>query len=264
MRNALTIIATAIIATGCSSPTAPAPENQVGSFPDGTGQDSIAQAAYPSDAEWGTVKNAVVPNWAFVGYASSQDPNLSGVQMVKLADFYNPHGYEYMACKASQASDCATKFPDAVFGENSPWKGQDKPRGLSLGVSAVWCPPCNAEAKNVLPGQYAKFKPLGGHFLIALVDGPQVGVAATFSDVQKWTKKYTVAYSMMTDPDGQLQSMFEPLLPSNAIIRTSDMRIVTTISGAPAEATSQACVQSPKDPNCTYWTTFEKTLASAQ
>ncbi len=263
MRNALTLIATAIVATGCTVTAEPPTDTNVAQFPEGSGQEAAAQAAYPSDAEWGTVVNAVVPNWQLIGFANSKDTSLQGVQLIKLADFYNPHGYEYASCKAGGAGDCASKFPDAVFPDSSPWKGQDKPRALNLGVAATWCGPCNQEAKSVLPGKYDKYKPMGGHFIVALVDGPTVGVAANISDVQKWTTKYTVAYSMMTDPDGQLQMLFEPLLPSNAIVRTSDMRILMTISGAPQEGS--ACQgAAASSPNCKYWDKFEKTLASAQ
>lgn len=243
MRHFALIGTVLALAAGC---TASGPD---GEFAEGQGQAPVALPSYPDSGEWGTAKQTVIPNWSFIGYANSEDPNLQGLQLIQLADFYNPHGYEYAACVEGGGSDCAEQFPDALFPEGSFWgAGQPKPRALSVGQSAVWCGPCNMEAKSILPGEYAKYKPLGGHFIVALIDGPKPGVSATYGDITKWTQKYEVAYSLVTDPSGLLPQLFEPSLPSNAIIRTSDMRILRADAGAPSAA---------------YWLAFEKVLESA-
>ncbi|MSP24919.1 MAG: redoxin domain-containing protein [Myxococcales bacterium] len=249
-------VALAAFATGC---TTEEPDVVAGEFADGQGQEAaaLAEATYPTEADWGLEVGQVVPNFAFVGYAASKDPAVVGLQLVSLAEFYNPNGYAFEACVKGSGSaadadgkmvPCAQAYPDAMFGEQSPWKGQPKPRALSLGISAVWCGPCNQEAKSILPGQYTKYKALGGQFLVALVDGPEPGIAANFADITKWKDKYVVEYGLMTDPSGQLSSMFPPSLPSNGVVRTSDMQIIHVIAGAP---------------EASYWKKFEAVLASA-
>ncbi len=252
-RTLRTSVALALTATlgalgaGC---TTQEPDVVADEFADGQGQGELAysEPAYPTEAAWGIEVGQVVPNFAFVGYANSKDPALAGLQLVELADFYNPDGYAYEACVKAGGAACAADYPDAVYPEYSPWKGQPKPRALSVGVSAVWCGPCNQEAKSILPGEYTKYKALGGQFLIALVDGPEPGVAANFTDITNWKNKYTVEYGLMTDPTGQLSQLFPPSLPSNGIVRTSDMTIVHVIAGAP---------------EASYWSKFEAVLASA-
>jgi hypothetical protein len=255
MRHTLAAALVLVAASGCTvEETDPQPStngNNVGKFPEGTGQQVMpgANALYPSDANWGVAVNDIVPNWSFVGLADSYNSPASakGYQLVSLADFYNPSGYDYEACVKGGATDCAQKFPSAVFPEGSPWAGKAKPRALSLGVSAGWCGPCNAEAKSVLPGEFDKYKVKGGHFMVALVDGWQPGIASTLADINKWTKMYKVEYSLVTDPNDQLMKLFTGSLPSNAIVRTSDMKILYAAAAAPTP---------------TYWAKFEAALAS--
>lgn len=262
------LFAATLIVAGCTAQTETTGDaggdGPVGEFQEGQGQLPYLQPTYPSRAEWGTEVDNVVPNWTFIGYANSEDTNLQGLQQFGFADFYNPNGYEFAACVKGGASDCASKYPDAVFPEGSPWgAGNPKPRALSVGQSAVWCGPCNQEAKTILPGKYQKYQPLGGQFIVGLVDGPKPGVAATVSDITKWTQKYDVGYPLVTDPQGLLPSMFPPSLPSNAVIRTKDMRILLVAAGAPEESTSAVCKQYPNEPACKYWDVFEKALESA-
>lgn len=232
-------------------------------FVDGQGQLELAGVPYPGHADIGKIVGTAVPNWPFIGFANSENASLPGLQQIALSDFYNPHGYEYAACLKSGATDCVAKFPDAVFPALSHYgAGQPKPRALSVGQSAVWCGPCNAEAKLVLPGKAKAYLPKGGQFIVGLVDGPTPGESATYSDLAKWTAKYEVAYPLVTDPNGFLSQLFPPAYPSNAIVRTSDMRIVFVIAGAPNDADGDVCKQYPKEESCHYWSEFEKVLAS--
>lgn len=264
MRNLALFGSVALLSSllsGCAGDSETIP---LGEFAEGQGQLPVAQASYPSNADWGTDVDKVVPNWSFIGFANSEDPALQGYQMVSLGDFYNPNGYLFADCVESAAADCAEKYPDAVFPEGSPWgAGTPKPRALSVGQSAVWCGPCNQEAKSIFPAKVAKYAPMGGQFIVGLIDGPKPGTAATLTDITKWTQKYNVAYPLVADPNGFLPRLFPPSLPSNAVIRTSDMKIVLVAAGAPLDAASADCKQFPNEPACKYWPTFEATLESA-
>lgn len=252
-----------LAALGCTAQTEE-PIGPVGEFADGQGQLATDLPDYPNRADWGLDVENVIPDWSFIGYANAEDPNLSGMQLIRLSDFYNPHGYDYADCVKGGATDCATKFPDAVFPKGSPWgEGQPKPRALSIGQSAVWCGPCNIEAKSILPGKAAKYQPLGGQFFVGLVDGPKPGSSATYLDITNWTKKYNVPYPLVTDPNGFLPQLFPPSLPSNAVIRTYDMRILLVAAGAPEDPESSVCKQFPNEPACKFFPTFEKALESA-
>jgi hypothetical protein len=220
MRQAI-IVTTLVCAAGCAAPSDPL---ETVDFGKGQAQAASAQIVYPSSADWGVGIGQVIPNYAFIGQPNSQDASIEGFRQLSLADFYNPTGNE-------------------TFPAGSPFAGKPKPKALSLGVSATWCPPCNEEAKSVLNPKFEEYKPQGGHFLIALVDGPTPGKPATFNDLTKWTTKYKVPYSMMVDPNHQLEQMFEPALPSNAVVSTKDMTIKFVITGAPIDPKS-------KPPSC--------------
>jgi len=251
-----------LAAFGCANSTETT--GPLGEFADGQGQAAVEQAAYADTADWGVTVGTAIPNWAFVGFANSENPALQGLQQISLSDFYNPHGYEYAACVKGGATDCASKFPDAVFPAGSPFgEGQPKPRALSVGQSAVWCGPCNNEAKLLLPGKAKEYLAKGGQFMIALVDGPKQGVPATYKDISNWTNKYEVAYPLLTDPNDFLPQLFPPSLPSNGIIRTSNMHIEMVIAGAPESPTGALCKQYPNEENCKYWEEFDKVIESA-
>ncbi|MBK7861875.1 MAG: hypothetical protein IPJ65_25320 [Archangiaceae bacterium] len=85
---------------------------------------------------------SVIKNYAFYGYANAT-VDKTALKQVQMADFYNPTGTE-------------------VYPEGSPYSaGQPKPLALIVDRSAVWCSPCNYEAKNKLPGKHAQYFPQG-------------------------------------------------------------------------------------------------------
>ncbi len=197
-------------------------------FGDDQGQDPVAFADVDyAEGPYGFDIGYVLPNYDFYGYANSTDPSLQGVQYISMDHFYNPTGSE-------------------VYPEGSPYgAGSPKPKALNMLTSALWCPPCNQEAKSILPGEYKKQKPLGGHFITVMIDGNDPGTAATFADITKWKDKYEVAYSLVVDPKEQVMSHYEPAFPGNMIIRTKDMKVIKSVAGVP---------------NATFWSTFEKVL----
>jgi hypothetical protein len=186
-------------------------------FPEGTGQPSATAALYPG-GPYGIKTGSVIYNYQFVGFINAAEYR-EGMQQIQLADFYNPTGTEV--------------FPaDSRYGANAP-----KPKALLINVSSVWCGPCNYEAAEVLPGEYVKYKPLGGEFLLQLADGPDYNTPAEPSDLDRWTRRYAVDYPATIDPAYKLGKLFSAdAFPANMIVRTKDMTIVEVIAGTPDDA----------------------------
>ncbi|MEP7122542.1 MAG: hypothetical protein ABJE95_16590 [Byssovorax sp.] len=183
----------------------------------------------------------VIADFAFLGVPNPAKGATLGP--IKLSDFYNPHADDpsYMPANAS--------VDDRLYPAGSPYgPGTKKPRALAVNIGAVWCGPCNFEAKTELPSHYAKYHPLGGEFLFQLADGATQGTAATQKDLASWTKKYKVDYPSTIDADKQLTAFFDAnAYPANMIIDLRTMRIVAVVAGVPDEA---------------YWGKFEATIAN--
>lgn len=216
-------LAATIGLVGCSGEDELAPE-----FPEGTGQPEASAKPYPA-GPYGISIGSVITNYKFIGFVNAMQVN-NAMQEIQMADFYNPTGTE-------------------VFPEGSPYgAGAPKPKALLIDVASVWCGPCNYEADAILPGEYSKYKPLGGEFLLQLADGPTPGEAAEPKHLFNWTSKYDVNYPAAIDPSYKLGALFEAdAFPANMIVKTQDMTIVEVISGAP-EAGSL------------FWTKFEQVL----
>jgi hypothetical protein len=197
-------------------------------FPQGTGQSANATVPYPS-GPFGVNKGSVIQNYKFMGFPNATVDSHDLVT-VELADFYNPTGKD-------------------TFPKGSPLgDGTPKPKALLIDVASVWCGPCNYEAANVLPGLYAKYKPMGGEFLLQLADGPTPGTAASSKNLYQWTKKYKVNYPATIDPSYKLSALFQAdAFPANMIIDTKTMKIVDVIAGVPDDGGS-------------FWPSYEKLL----
>lgn len=197
-------------------------------FPEGTGQQAHGAKAYPA-GPYGIGKGSVIANYKFIGYANAMKIN-NALQEIELADFYNPTG-------------------DGKYEEGTVFEvGAAKPKVILIDVASVWCGPCNYEAANVLPGLYEKYKPLGGEFILNLADGATPGKAATQKNLYNWTTKYDVNYPSVIDPTYKLSALFDQdAFPTNMIVDTKTMTIVTVIAGAP-------------EPGGSFWKTYEKVL----
>lgn len=208
----LALVAT-LLGVGCVSGAGEPPSPLPGSSA------ALGDAAYP-EVEHGTSVGQIIPPYVFDGYVnSSEGIGADFVRPLSLADFYNPTG-------------------DQLYGEDSPFEaGTPKPRGLVINVSAVWCGPCKFEAQEVLPGEYAKYEPLGGELLLVLADSQNPGEAASFSHLDGWTTAFDVQYPAVIDPRYQLGALFDQSqFPANFLIDTRTMQIVAMVVGIPAES----------------------------
>jgi hypothetical protein len=183
----------------------------------------------------------VIADFAFKGFAN---PRLASAELgpILLSDFYNPHADDAGYAPGDPSVDDRLFPKGSLHGEGTP-----KPRALAIDIGAIWCGPCNYEAKVELPPRYLKYKPIGGEFLFQLADGATQGVAATQKDLVNWTKKYKVDYPSTIDIDKQLAALFDAnAYPANMIIDLRTMRIVAVVAGVPDES---------------YWIKFEATIA---
>ncbi len=182
-------------------------------------------AAYPGP--YGVGIGSVIPNYEFLGYprASTEATELRKIQ---LADFYNPTG-------------------TGVYPAGSPYgEGRVKPKALLIDRSAVWCGPCNYEAKNELPGKHLKYAP-DGEFLVALDEGGTPGTSPTQGNLDGWVNTYKLDYPAVLNPAATLSAIVGiDAYPGHIIVRTRDMKIVTWIAGVPGDA---------------FWKLYEDTLA---
>jgi hypothetical protein len=199
-----------LAAAGCVSENVDAPD-----FEAGQGQDVAAtDVAYP-EGPYGFNEGSIIPDMEFLGYPDFVNRGAE-MRVTKLSDFYNPTSTE-------------------VYGEDLAYYGlgQPKPKAIVMLISSVWCGPCNQEAGNVLPGEYAHYKPLGGQFVSVLIDGKDPGTPATVDELTAWSTRYQPAYTMTMDPSNYVMAFYEPAFPGNIIIRTSDMKIIRRVAGVP-------------------------------
>lgn len=192
-------------------PPKPNPEFEAGG---GNG----AGVSYPS-GPYGITKKSVIRNFAFVGFPQPASPGgKDALTPIALADFFNPTGAD-------------------VFPEDSAFPaGDPKPKAICVVLAARWCGPCQAEAKDILPGKYADIKPRGGEFLLNLAQDLDYQPAG-MSDLRIWTKQFSVDYPSVVDPEAEFSSLFDASsYPAALLIRTRDMVIVEAVTGSPDES----------------------------
>jgi hypothetical protein len=229
---ALTVAALGLV--GCGPQEAPAP-----AFAAGTGQAKNV-VVYPA-GPYGVGIGSVIANYDFVGYVNAT-ADISTMQAIQLADFYNPDGRNPDYQPASAAEDTRLFPAGSQYGEGLP-----KPTALAIDIASVWCGPCNLEAQCELPGLHAKYAPCGGQFLLQLADGPTPGTAALPKHLSTWATKYKENFPTAIDPSSKLMTLAEAdAFPANIIVDTTTMTIVEVVAGVPPAA---------------YWAKFQKLLA---
>ncbi len=193
---------------------------------------------YPA-SQSSLTQGTVIPNFRFQGFVDGKAQSAT-TQIITLSDFYNPHLGDPTYQPASPDAD------DRLFPPGSPYgAGTPKPKALVIDIASVWCAPCNEEAKNLLNGLYARYKPCGGEFLFQLAEGAAAGAVATPENLTAWVTTYHVAYPATYDPARQMQLLYTTGFPDGAVIDTRTMKFVDVITGIP---------------DATFWGTFESLL----
>jgi hypothetical protein len=230
-------VAVAVTLAGCNQD--PAADNGKGIDEPAPCPACVSAAPYPTSSGL-VVEGSIIPNFTFEGFIDPQVED-STLETIHLSDFYNPHADS----TSYEPQDSATD--DRLFPPGSPYgAGTKKPRALLIDIASVWCGPCNQEAKSVLNGLYAKYKPCGGEFLFQLAEGTAPGTPVTTQLLQAWVTQYHVAYPAISDPGKQLLPLYgADSFPDSAIVDTRTMEIIDVVSGL-ADAT--------------FWTTFEGLL----
>lgn len=212
----------ALLSTGCNEvDTGGRPDEDV--QVDGTTTTSSGgEVAYPP-GPYGVATGQVITDYRFEGFPSPASPR--DLVPMSLGEFYNPTG-------------------DGVFLDGSALTvGAPKPRALGIVVGAVWCAPCQQEARSVLPEKNEILAPLGGQIFFVLADGTQPGVPATEQDLERWTQTFDTDFPAVLDTEYALGAVIKTdAYPANILIDTRTMAIVEVVSGVPPES---------------YWTRFE-------
>ncbi len=176
------------------------------------GNGEVGESLYPGP--YGINKGSVVPNYQFYGYPRASLKK-DFVERIELAHFYNPTGTELYP-------------PGSPYGEGTP-----KPLAIVLDRSAIWCGPCNQEARVDIPANRLKYAPKA-EFFVVLDDGPDPGTPATEAQLNAWAAKYKLDYPSAIDPNQTLSSIVGvDAYPGNVIVRTRDMKIIEWYPGVP-------------------------------
>ena len=212
------VVFSVVVSGGCGSSSTTAPTGgQAGTpqdpgvdpgqatppAPVGEGQGSEVNPygkAYPSknlgyQARAGTRAGNVIRNYKFLGYRDG-DPS-KGKTVISLADVFDP---EMRAVKL-----------------------------IHFSAGALWCPPCNEEAKALVPlvpGLKAKKVII----IQALIEGDARGTGSTLADLDVWQKRHSVNYTLFLDPEQQNLGQFfdAAAIPWNALIDARSMEILTS------------------------------------
>ncbi len=214
----------ALFAVACSSTTTGSgttgPEQDKGLTGDGTGtpvgkETNPDGVAYPTanigtkasthSAKTGKVGTPgnIMKNFKFYGFPKGDKSQ--GLQQVSLADYYDPQTKNY--------------------------------RLIHIQAAAVWCGPCNAEAKAAAT-LASELKGKKVAWLTALVESAKQGSAATQSDLDKWLTAYPSDYSHVLDPNNTNFGVFfdAAAIPWNADLDARTMEILFASTGGAGTA----------------------------
>lgn len=135
----------------------------------------------------------VMRNYKFLGYRDG-DPS-KGTTVISLADLFDPEMR-------------TTKL-------------------ISFSAGALWCPPCNQEAKVLVP-LISSLKERKIVVIQALIEGDAQGTGSTLDDLNVWQKRHNVNFTLFLDPEQKnLGQFFEAAaIPWNAMIDARSMEIL--------------------------------------
>lgn len=161
---------------------------------------------YPSEnlgytARSGNRPGNRIQNFKFLGYPDADKSK--GLQPVSLAQYFDPEGRKYKL--------------------------------IHIVASAVWCPPCQAEAEMVTPLK-DKFEAKKIVWLVSLVEGPVRGKPSVQKDLDGWIAQFKSPYTHWLDPGNAKFGPFYDIaaIPWNANVNAETMEILSSKTGAPA------------------------------
>lgn len=209
-----------VAGVGCSSSSTPSGETGTpqdpgvqpggpGVVPDGQGTEVNKYGkAYPTNnlgyqARAGSRAGNIMRNYKFLGYVDG-DPS-KGKTVISLADLFDPEMRE-------------TKL-------------------ISFSAGALWCNPCNIEAKTLVP-LVPELKTRKIAVIQAIIEGDAVGTGSTLADLDDWQKRHKINYTIFLDPAQQNLGQFfnAAAVPWNAMIDARSMEILSSGVGFNPEA----------------------------
>jgi hypothetical protein len=235
-----TVAGCAVLLLGCNQLACnqdPGADNGKGLFEPAPCGPCAPPTSYPGPP-YGWTVGSTLADATFQGFADAHVSTT--LEALKLSDFHNPHADDPTYQPASAAYD------DRLFPPGSPYgAGTKKPTALLIDIGSVWCGPCNGEAKSLLNGLYAKYKPCGGEFFYQLAEGAMQGAPLDEPQLKVWASSYKVAYPITMDNSRELGPFYAAGFPAGVIVDTRTMKIVYAITGVPDD---------------TFWQTFESHL----
>jgi hypothetical protein len=196
--------------------------------PDGKAYPTTNIGTKPSshNASTGKVGNPgnVMKNFKFYGYPNGDKSQ--GLQQVALADFYDPDAKNF--------------------------------RLIHIQAAAVWCGPCNQEAKAAA-SIAAELKTKKVVWLAALVETSKQGSPSTQADLDKWLGAYPSDFTHVLDPSNLNLGVFfdAAAIPWNADL---DARTMEILAGGTGGAGTAEGVRSELD----QWLKFLDTYTPAK
>lgn len=160
---------------------------------------------YPTDNLGFTARSGSRPgnrinNYKFLGYPDADSSK--GLQPISLAQYFDPEGRKYKL--------------------------------IHIVASAVWCPPCQAEAEMTTPLK-AQFEAKKIVWLVSMVEGPARGTPSVQKDLDSWIAEFKSPYTHWLDPGNAKFGPFYDIaaIPWNADINAQTMEILSSATGAP-------------------------------
>lgn len=212
-------LAVSLASIGCSSATVSGPAQDKGLEGDGVSAPPVGKETNPDGKPYPTARIGTKPsthkqtlvgtpgdvmkNFKFYGYPKGD--RAQGLQQVSLADYYDPD---------------AKRF-----------------RLVHIQAAAVWCGPCNAEAKAAAP-LAAEFASKKIAWITALVETGTRGVPSTQGDLDKWLNAYKSDFSHVLDPNNAQFGVFfdAAAIPWNAELDARTMEILAAGTGGQGTA----------------------------
>lgn len=168
----------------------------VGAGGDGAG--GAAPGTYPA-GPYGLTVGTTMADDCFEGLFDPPSVNYvssGNTTKICLHDFYNPGGTD-----------------------------DTKPKTLVIMIGALWCGPCQTEAAAG-DKDLAYWKPHGVQFM-ATVYQNKSQMAATYADLDTWTKTYKLMYPSVLDPASKLgKYFFVGAFPNNIVVDTTTMKLL--------------------------------------